>query len=109
MKMRRKRGSPVWAFVRDAGWWRVVEAVTAVRQISRLNRDDIRVLRRQCAMVQAQSRHRGIPMTTIGYARGSTTDQDLDIQVAAGEALNATCLGYAMLTEPSPTQWGKDR
>jgi hypothetical protein len=28
MKMRRKRGSPVWAFVRDAGWWRVAAGVT---------------------------------------------------------------------------------
>jgi DNA invertase Pin-like site-specific DNA recombinase len=53
-----------------------------VRHNLRLNRIDNGLLRRHGVWVQIQTGHRR-PMTTIGYARVSTTDQDLDIQVAA--------------------------
>jgi hypothetical protein len=53
-----------------------------VRHNPRLNRIDNRLLRRHGVWVYIQTGHRR-PMTTIGYARVSTTDQDLDIQVAA--------------------------
>src|SRR3984893_3442926 len=57
-----------------------------MRQILSLNRVDFLVLRRYKCLVWSQTRQRGGSMTVIGYARVSTTDQDLSIQEAALKA-----------------------
>jgi DNA invertase Pin-like site-specific DNA recombinase len=51
-----------------------------------LNRVDFSILRRHCLVVHSQTRQRGCLMTIIGYARVSTTDQDLSIQETALKA-----------------------
>src|SRR5215468_3053701 len=48
---------------------------------------DFRILRQYLGMVQTQMGHfRGLAMTAIGYARVSTTDQDLTVQIGALKA-----------------------
>jgi YD repeat-containing protein len=87
----RKRGStrcqmqPSGAIAAAGLWSRAIclnRGGALVRHDPRLNRIDNGFLRRRGVWVQIQTGHRR-PMTTIGCARVSTTDQDLDIQVAA--------------------------
>jgi predicted site-specific integrase-resolvase len=81
--MKDLRPPPQWSIRPRLSPSGVPERVIIMRQISGPNRVDFFILRRTCTLVEPQTRHRDILMTTIGYARVSTTDQDLDIQIAA--------------------------
>src|ERR1700675_2046583 len=57
-----------------------------MRRLLCLNRVDFVYLRRHCVLVYLQMRQPECPMTIIGYARVSTSDESLEIQEAALKA-----------------------